>query len=128
MGTLALCCSYVTMNPRFRTPQYRPFRAGMFIGLGVSGVLPVLHGLTIYTYKEMNERMGLNWMLLQGVLYIVGAGLYAARVPERWCPGRFDLVGASHQIFHCFVLAAAASQFRGLVKAFDFVHRGNGGC
>lgn len=27
-----------------------------------------------------------------GLLYILGAVLYALRVPERWYPGKFDLV------------------------------------
>lgn len=31
-------------------------------------------------------------------LYAAGFGVYAAHVPERWAPGRFDLVGHSHQV------------------------------
>lgn len=61
----------------FRTPEWRPYRAMMFVGLGVSGVIPVIHGLTIYGYQELNGRTGLNWVLLQGVLYILGAFIYA---------------------------------------------------
>lgn len=49
----------------------------MFVGLGVSGVGPVIHGLTIYGYEKLNQRMGLGWVLLEGVLYIFGAFLYA---------------------------------------------------
>ncbi|GFH23238.1 uncharacterized protein HaLaN_20824 [Haematococcus lacustris] len=29
-----------------------------------------------------------------------GAGIYAARIPERWFPGKFDILLHSHQIFH----------------------------
>lgn len=53
---------------------------------------------------------------MEGLLYIAGAGIYAARVPERFAPGRFDLLGASHQVFHCLVVAAAGSHLVGLVK------------
>lgn len=49
----------------------------MFVGLGVSGVVPVVHALTIYGFEELNPRMGLSWVLLQGVLYILGAFIYA---------------------------------------------------
>lgn len=52
----------------------------MFVGLGVSGVVPVIHGLTIYGFQELDERMGLSWVLLQGVLYISGAVIYAVRI------------------------------------------------
>lgn len=49
----------------------------MFIGLGVSGVVPVLHGITIYGYQGMQDRMSLGWTVLQGAMYIFGAVLYA---------------------------------------------------
>lgn len=53
----------------------------MFVGLGVSGVVPVVHGLTIYGYHELDGRMGLSWVLLQGALYISGAFIYAVSDP-----------------------------------------------
>lgn len=49
----------------------------MFVGLGVSSVLPVCQGIAIYGYHELENRMGLNWVVLQGFLYIFGAFLYA---------------------------------------------------
>jgi adiponectin receptor len=60
----------------------------MFVGLGVSGVVPVCHGLAIYGYQSLNERMGLNWVLFQGALYIFGAFLYAVStcpIPDIQC-------------------------------------------
>lgn len=52
----------------------------MFVGLGVSGVVPILHILiTDYDYRQLNDLMGLNWVLFQGALYIFGAFLYAVR-------------------------------------------------
>lgn len=84
--------------------------------------MPVLHGLKIYGHTALNERMGLDWALLEGVLYIGGAAIYALRIPEKWSPGRFDLYGSSHQIFHFLVVAAAASHLVGMVRAFDYLH------
>ena len=63
--------------PKFRTPAWRPYRAAMFVAMGLSAVAPVMHGLTIYGFKQMDKQMGLSWMLLQGLLYMTGAGLYA---------------------------------------------------
>ena len=48
------------------------------------------------------------------------------RWPERQYPGKVDLVGSSHQIFHVFVVLAAMSHLRGLLVAFDYRHGGNG--
>jgi adiponectin receptor len=49
----------------------------MFVGMGLSAIVPVLHGLQMYSVQEMQDRIGLTWLLLQGFLYIFGAGLYA---------------------------------------------------
>jgi len=116
ISLLGAGCATVSVMPAFRTPAWRPFRAGLFVGMGLSSVLPVLHGVLIYGGRGMDERMGMRWVIMEGLLYIAGAGIYAARVPERFAPGRFDLLGASHQVFHCLVVAAAGSHLVGLVK------------
>ncbi|KAK3990991.1 hemolysin-III related-domain-containing protein [Cladorrhinum sp. PSN332] len=116
-------CIIVSWFDHFRTPAWRPYRALMFVGLGLSGVLPIVHALVrLYSFKELDERMGLSWVILQGALYIFGAFLYAARWPERQFPGKFDLLGSSHQLFHILILFAAAAHLYGMVKAFDFHH------
>jgi predicted membrane channel-forming protein YqfA (hemolysin III family) len=49
----------------------------MFVAMGLSAIFPVLHGLELYGIDEMQDRIGLTWLVLQGFLYILGAGLYA---------------------------------------------------
>jgi adiponectin receptor len=80
--SLGIGCLTVSWFEHFRTPQWRPYRAMMFVGLGLSGVIPVLHGLTQESYAILNERMGLSWILLQGFLYISGAFLYAVSLTD----------------------------------------------
>lgn len=126
ISSLGLCCATVSIVERFRTPAWRPYRAGMFVALGLSAVFPILHGLKMYGFAEMQDRIGLFWLVLQGFLYILGAGLYAARWPERSWPGYFDIWGSSHQIFHVLVVLAATSHLYGLVKAFDSHHGASG--
>jgi len=77
ISLLGLGCLVVSWFDRFRTPEWRPYRALMFVGLGISGLVPVAHGLQLYGYSHLNQRMGLSWVLLQGVLYIFGAFIYA---------------------------------------------------
>ncbi|KAM0247784.1 hypothetical protein ACHAP5_003792 [Fusarium lateritium] len=115
-------CGLVSWIERFRTPTWRPYRTMMFIGLGVSGVVPVIHGTCIYGLQGLEERMSLSWVVLHGAMYIFGAVLYAARWPERSAPGSFDIWGNSHQIFHVFVILAAVTHFYGMAKAFDYHH------
>lgn len=99
----------------------------MFVALGLSAMFPILHGLHLYGIAQMQKQIGLSWVVLQGALYICGAGIYAARVPEKWHPGQYDVIGSSHQIFHLFVVAAAASHLFGLLEAFDYRHTVMGG-
>ncbi|EME41550.1 hypothetical protein DOTSEDRAFT_73832 [Dothistroma septosporum NZE10] len=113
----------VIMHPRFRSPEWRPFRASMFVMMGLSAIFPVLHGVQMYGLQQMEQQIGLSWLVGQGALYIAGATIYAARVPERWRPGSFDIWGSSHQIFHVLVVLAAAAHLLGLMKAFDYEHR-----
>ena len=42
------------------------------------------------------------WLLPQ-----LGAATYACRIPERWFPGKFDIAGNSHQLWHAAVVLAA---------------------
>ncbi|KAI0382007.1 HlyIII-domain-containing protein [Hypomontagnella monticulosa] len=117
---LGLGCGIVSWVDQFRSPRWRPYRAAMFVGLGVSGIVPVCHAVDIYGYQSLDERMGLNWVLFQGFLYIFGAFL-------RSFPGTFDIWGSSHQLFHILILFAAASHLTGMAKAFDYHHSIMGG-
>ena len=122
--SIGLGCACVSILPRFRTPQWRPFRAAMFVGMGLSAVVPILHGIKAYGLEREMRQIGLGWLVLQGLLYILGAAIYAARVPERLRPGHFDLWGSSHQIFHVLVVCAAVAHLTGLLRAFDYRHSG----
>lgn len=86
----------------------------MFVSLGLSAVFPVLHGLQLYGASQMEKQIGLRWLVLEGGLYILGA--------EKWFPGRHDICGSSHQIFHVLIVLAVASHFIGLLQAFDYRH------
>jgi hypothetical protein len=41
------------------------------------------------------------------LLQQVGATTYACRIPERWYPGKFDIMGHSHQLWHAAVVLTA---------------------
>ncbi|KAH9877118.1 hypothetical protein IAQ61_002481 [Plenodomus lingam] len=120
--TLAAATSIACTHHKLRTPALRPFRALMFALMGLSAIFPVIHSIRLYGIEHMRKSIGLDWVVLQGVLYLLGASIYAARVPEKWSPGKFDIWGSSHQIFHVLVVLAAASHLVGLIKAFDYEH------
>lgn len=49
----------------------------MFVAMGLSGVLPLLHGVFLLGLQELQRRFSVDLLLLEGGLYILGAGLYA---------------------------------------------------
>jgi adiponectin receptor len=49
----------------------------MFICLGLFGIVPISHGLLKFGYQTLEDRMSLSWVVLQGLMYIFGAVLYA---------------------------------------------------
>ena len=49
----------------------------MFVAYGLSAVVPVVHGLRFHSLEQLQRSMGLSWVVLQGLLYILGAAIYA---------------------------------------------------
>ncbi|KAK4367846.1 hypothetical protein RND71_011638 [Anisodus tanguticus] len=104
-----------SLLPVFQTPEYRSIRASLFFGMGLSGAVPILHKLVLFWHQpEALHTTG--YELLMGIFYGIGALVYAMRVPERWMPGKFDIAGHSHQLFHVLVVAGAYTHYQaGLV-------------
>ena len=63
----------------------------MFLGLGLSGVVPTMHFTIAEGFVKATTVGQMGWFFLMAVMYITGAGLYAARIPERFFPGKFDI-------------------------------------
>ncbi|KAE8450599.1 hypothetical protein EG329_005943 [Mollisiaceae sp. DMI_Dod_QoI] len=121
ISAIACACITGTLDQRFSAPSYRPYRAALYASLGLAGFVFIAHGILIHGIAIQKQRMSLDWMVWMGTFNIIGAIVYAARVPERWYPYRFDFVGASHQIFHVMVVGAGLVHFMGLVEAFKLV-------
>jgi adiponectin receptor len=52
----------------------------MFVAMGTSAVVPVLHGIFLFGFAQLERQMGVSWLVLQGVLYISGAVIYAVSI------------------------------------------------
>ncbi|KAK1315714.1 hypothetical protein QJS10_CPA05g01586 [Acorus calamus] len=112
---LGIATILFSLLPVFQNPEFRTLRACLFLGMGLSGAVPILHKLIMFKHRpEALHTTG--YELLMGAFYGLGALLYATRVPERWKPGKFDIAGHSHQLFHVLVVAGAYTHYHaGLV-------------
>lgn len=64
---------------------------GVFLGLGLSGLIPTMHFTIAEGFVKATTVGQMGWFYLMGAMYISGAALYAARVPERYFPGKCDI-------------------------------------
>ncbi|KAF2027976.1 Hly-III related protein, partial [Setomelanomma holmii] len=108
-----------TLHPLLSGPNGKPVRTAMYCLLGISSFLPVVHGVMLHGFEEHNRRMSLQPFLGLATCHSTGAMLYAARIPERWFPRRFDIVGSSHQLMHVLVVVGAVCYCIGVLEAFE---------
>ncbi|KAF9966776.1 hypothetical protein BGZ70_001278 [Mortierella alpina] len=128
ISTFGAATIFVVMRPKFRSPQFRWVRSGLFLGMGLSGLFPIVHGIVLYGFAMAQRAVALNYMFCMGAAYVFGALIYGSRVPECFFPGKFDHFAASHQIFHVCVLIGCAVHFLGVTKAMAFWHDVNHSC
>lgn len=107
------------LAPAFSSSHFRSLRAALFLTMGFSGVIPASHAVILY-WGHSHVLVSLVYELVMGILYAAGAAFYTSRIPERWKPGAFDIVGQSHQIFHVFVVLAAIAHSVATLIILDF--------
>ncbi len=92
----------------------------MFVALGLSAVIPVTHfGFIFGFYKAYNVGK-IGWLILMAFLYILGACIYAARIPERFFPGYCDIWVIYNVCFKRIVLKIYSYDFLIVSKSSDF--------
>lgn len=123
LGILAII---TLLSPSLSAPRFRSFRATLFLSMGFSGVIPVVHALVLY-WGNQHIFVALGYELAMAIFYASGAAFYVSRIPERWKPGKFDLAGHSHQIFHVFVVLGALAHSAATLVVMDF-RRGSPTC
>ena len=100
----------VSLLPVFERPELRWARAGLFACMGMSGLVPIVHKMVVFGARP-EAVVTTGYEMAMGAAYLGGVAVYATRVPERWMPGRFDLAGHSHQLFHVLVIAGAYAHY-----------------
>jgi len=101
-ATLGIGGVILPWHPTFNRADMNWARVAFYVALGATGFAPVI---------QLNLTRGPQWSyyfyapVMKSVsVYLVGALIYAAQIPERWCPGWFDYIGGSHNIWHLAVL------------------------
>ena len=64
------------MHPKFQGPRWRTFRVCVFVGIGLSGFAPLIHGIKRFGFSEMLKHFGMAYYLGEGFLLILAALFY----------------------------------------------------
>jgi adiponectin receptor len=104
-------------HPRFNGQDMAWARVGFFVGLGATGFLPILQ-------LSLTRGAEATWAFYSPIVkslavYLLGACVYASKIPERWCPGMFDYVGGSHNLWHIAVLGGILFHYTAMHNFFS---------
>lgn len=106
----------VAWHPTFNRPDMSWARVAFYVSLAVSGFIPVI---------QLNLTRGPAWCyyfyapVAKSVLvYLLGACVYASKIPERWWPGGFDYIGGSHNLWHLAVLGGILFHYMAMQDFF----------
>ena len=96
----------------------------MYGGFGISLSIPISHlvvnEIIFLNYGDPYQfTPSLPYYISLGVSYLFGLYVYVARCPERKYPGKFNLCGHSHQIWHCFVVMGIIFTYIGVLQNFE---------
>ncbi|KAB5580705.1 HlyIII-domain-containing protein [Coniochaeta sp. 2T2.1] len=114
-------------HPSFNGADMAWARVAFFVGLGCTGALPIFQ-------ISISRGLPAVWQFYSPILksifvYFLGALVYASKVPERWCPGMFDYVGGSHNLWHMAVLGGILFHYTAMQAFFgDAFRRAQNDC
>ena len=118
MSALAGALFFCTQRPFFYNAQWRLTRIFLFVALGMSGGLPLVHIQYVHSFSPL--ATALLWRTAQmGCLYLIGVAIYASGFPESLVPFAFDIHGNSHQWWHLLIIAAALVHFQGVIELWE---------
>ncbi|KAG8240189.1 hypothetical protein J437_LFUL016617 [Ladona fulva] len=121
---LGISSFVVSLWDRFSEPKFRALRAVtpdskfgefvqygdlenrgcVFMGFGLSGVIPAVHYAVSQGWLNAVNQAALGPLILMGALYILGALFYTLRIPERFFPGSCDIIVIKYlKILHPFI-------------------------
>lgn len=125
---LGISGSILPWHPTFNRADMAWARVGFYVTLAATGFFPIAQltyergwAETVYFYAPISKSI---------LVYLCGAILYAAKLPERWLPGAFDYVGGSHNIWHLAVLGGILFHYTAMQAFFReaFRRAEAGGC
>ena len=117
LAGLALIVGILTTQIKWSSRQPTlAIRLGGFSSIALLDIVISLHSLELNQWHLGSWTVSSKAVLMTLLLNILGVIAYCSQLPER-ISRRFDIYGASHQIFHALVVGAALAYFLGLIAS-----------
>ena len=76
--------------------------------------------------EEMCSLSSLNHLTFVYILFVLQAFFFASHLPEKLFPGKFDILGQGHQIFHVLSTVCQCAQFHAIYHEIETGHASHG--
>eukprot|EP00927_Polykrikos_kofoidii_P085987 TRINITY_DN9505_c0_g1_i2.p1 TRINITY_DN9505_c0_g1~~TRINITY_DN9505_c0_g1_i2.p1 ORF type:complete len:277 (-),score=38.71 TRINITY_DN9505_c0_g1_i2:75-905(-) len=107
-GGMSIAIAYI---PKERWDQI----VAVLVSGTVSALVPAVHWLIVSKSGRQAAGTLLSWSI---VLLSAAVFIYLRFIPERYAPGRFDLVFSSHQIWHVLVFSVVSLYGECLIRVY----------
>ena len=115
--TLIFVLAALTYAASFNSTWLGPY---LFVAMGLTAGAP-FYSIGLFDQDDLLSNRSdyyFNYMF-GGAIYILGAVILVLKVPERFVPIKFDLIGASHNIWHFAVLTGCVWHFVTGVRMYE---------
>jgi adiponectin receptor len=76
IGILGSLTIFIMLNPNFHGKKFRIFRVLAFVGTGLSGFVPLIHGVKMFGFSQMMKQSGMPYYVIEGGFLLLGALAY----------------------------------------------------
>ena len=121
---IASVCFVVCLFPWIHQKANKKYKAFMFGGFGIAEGIPLVHMLiNEFVYDNYGDTFEFSPSFIfyvgLGASYLGGLYIYTVRCPERSNPGKYNICGHSHQIWHGFVVMGIIFTYFGALENFE---------
>ncbi|KAG1714488.1 Progestin and adipoQ receptor family member 3 [Nymphon striatum] len=133
IGCFSFLVLILTWHPQSMSPEYSKLRCVVFGFWALCGIFPTFHWIYIKNGFSNHEVQQLFPNIV--IMYLISAAgfiFYLCKIPERFFPGKFDIIGSSHQLWHLLVFISLVWWHKTGVKYIYVIHSSscvvNGNC
>jgi adiponectin receptor len=121
---IAIVCFVACLTEWIHRPGHKAYKGMMYAGFGVSLLIPLGHMVINEVFFDnfgdpFAFTTAVPYIALLGASYLGGVYIYVIRCPERRRPGKHNVCGHSHQIWHGCVVLGIFFTYLGALKAFE---------